>query len=96
MDFEQITPCGENCAGCRRYRSEGACEGCRETEGRCVKMWENGCAIYACCLEHRVHFCGLCETFPCPWLTEKIGSWNPDGIRNLERLAELYRAQAVE
>ena len=93
MDFKKVTPCGENCDDCR-YKASGGCRGCLETEGRCVKMWENGCAIYTCCREHRVQFCGLCEHFPCAWLTEKITAWNPDGIENLRCLAKSFRTQA--
>lgn len=92
MDFEKLSPCGENCGECRYIRT-GECRGCRETGGKCVKMWEHGCAIYACCSEHQVHFCGLCPEFPCPWLIEKISSWNPEGIQNLQNLADLYKAQ---
>lgn len=92
IDFEKITPCGENCDHCR-FLSSGECKGCRETDGGCIKMWENGCRIFACCKEHNVHFCGICPEFPCDWLVGKIGEWNPQGIDNLRVLAEQFRRQ---
>lgn len=87
--FDSITPCGECCDDCQ-HKLSGDCKGCRETDGKCIKMWSNGCEIYKCCLNHKVHFCGLCEEFPCQWLTAKICSWNPKGIDNLRNLAEQY------
>lgn len=50
-DFSKITPCGGNCETCGFFH-DGGCTGCRESGGKCVKMWENGCAIFKCCEEH--------------------------------------------
>ena len=38
FDFSQVTPCGENCAGCQ-HKISGACSGCLETEGRNVTFF---------------------------------------------------------
>ena len=45
MDFKTITPCGENCVGCKK-KAEGFCQGCVESDGHC-KEWEQsrGCPI---------------------------------------------------
>lgn len=88
-DFSKITPCGENCDGCG-YLASGECEGCRETDGNCIKMWTNGCQIYKCCKEHDVYFCGICSEFPCDWLVKKIGEWNKNGIAHLTQLKDRY------
>ncbi len=88
MDFGCITPCGEDCRLCVHYKS-GECKGCKATDGRCVKMWENGCYVYKCCAEHGVPFCGLCGEFPCEWLITK-GSWNPNVVEHQKELAEQY------
>lgn len=90
IDFNNITPCGECCDGCQ-YKIEGKCKGCRQAEGKFVKMWSNGCDIYKCCVEHKVYFCGLCKEFPCQWLIKKIGEWNSHGIENLKALAKQYK-----
>lgn len=89
VDFSQITPCGGSCAGCDFYNRQ-ECAGCRNNGGKCVKMWENGCAIFACCERHGAYFCGACEDFPCEWLKAKISEWDKDGIENLSRLAAQY------
>lgn len=94
IDYAKITPCGECCTDCVHLQ-KGACRGCRETNGACIKMWENGCEIYRCSLRHQVLFCGICAEFPCLWLTEKISSWNPDGIAHLYQLAAQYRKQQL-
>lgn len=91
-DFTNITPCGGDCGTCDFF-VKGECEGCLKTSGKCVKMWEKGCDIYRCCTEHNVKFCGLCESFPCEWISEKLTQWDKDGIQRLKRLADEYRGQ---
>ncbi len=89
IDFSTITACGECCVGCKK-KEEGLCGGCIETDGKC-KEWEQsgGCPIHKCAREHNVQFCGLCESFPCKELTEKI-TWNPNIIEHLSDLAKSY------
>lgn len=94
MDFEYVTPCGEDCRNCNEYRN-GACSGCAETDGKCIKMWDNGCYVYACCKEHNAPICGLCREFPCEWLITK-GSRNPDIVRHQTALAAAYKEQFGE
>lgn len=89
VDFNFITPCGENCNGCEHLINK-SCEGCIESQGKCIKMWSKGCEIFKCCNVNHVSFCGLCDEFPCQWLIEKIGEWNPEGIENLRKLREEY------
>lgn len=88
-DFNNITPCGGNCIGCVHYLS-CECKGCRSNGGKCVSMWENGCAIYECCNKHGVLFCGLCTEFPCEWIVSKLGEWDNDGISRQQSLANEY------
>lgn len=87
-DFKNITPCGENCASCEHLIS-GECHGCKTTEGRCVKMWDDGCYVFACCGEHNVPFCGLCREFPCEWLVTK-GNWSGRIVEHQILLADQY------
>lgn len=89
-DFHKITPCGGYCDDCSHYKNM-ECVGCRKNNGKCVKMWSDECDIYKCCLEHDVLFCGLCNEFPCEWIINKIGEWNPHGIEELTKLAVRYR-----
>lgn len=92
IDFTSITACGECCVGCGK-KEAGECKGCIESDGHC-KEWEQsqGCPIHKCAREHKVQFCGLCEAFPCRWLTEKI-VWRPNAVEELTALADLYRKQ---
>lgn len=94
IDFDKITPCGGCCDDCE-HKQAGTCAGCRANQGKCVKMWENGCDIYQCCVEHEVLFCGLCGEFPCPWIVEEISRWNPEGIKNLSNMARIYREKGA-
>lgn len=97
IDFEKITACGGDCTGCVHFTG-GECCGCNKNGGRCVKMWEKGCDICACCREHDVSFCGLCGEFPCQWLKNKAAEWDKDGssIARMESLAEEYRRRREE
>ena len=89
IDFKNITPCGENCELCE-HKSNNGCQGCKETDGKCVKMWKDGCYVYKCCIEHDVPFCGLCKEFPCKWLVTK-GNWNPNIVKHQTFLAKEYK-----
>lgn len=91
-DFSKITPCGGDCSKCK-YFIDGICEGCLQNGGKCVHMWDNGCEIFSCCQKHEVRFCGLCEEFPCEFITKKIHNWDKNGILRLAKLAEEYRSR---
>lgn len=91
-DFSVITPCGGDCEQCGFFH-DGVCKGCRENGGKCVKMWENGCAIFGCCEEHGAYFCGVCWEFPCGFLKSKLAEWDKNGVYRLKQLAEEYREQ---
>lgn len=60
------------------------------SEGKCVKLWTNGCDIYRCCEEHNAYFCGICCEFPCNWIVSKISEWDKNGIKKLESLRDEY------
>lgn len=86
-DFSKINPCGGDCEMCGLFH-DGGCKGCRETGG---KRSENECAIFKCCLEHNVHFCGICWEFPCELIRAKLADWDKNGIFKLTQLAREYR-----
>ena len=92
FDFENITACGENCIACLKRRN-GLCQGCRESDGRCLEWKESGfCPIHSCAREHSVLFCGLCGDFPCGLLKKTI-VWRKNVVSELAALAEVYRKQ---
>ncbi len=95
MDFSDITPCGGDCTGCGHFQDRD-CDGCRKNGGRCVSMWENGCAIYSCCEKHSAFFCGVCTDFPCKWLIGKLAEWDNDGIERLASLAAEYNKEKCD
>lgn len=72
-DFSKINPCGGCCDNCG-FKKSGECKGCRESAGKCVKLWSNGCRIYECCENHNAYFCGVCSNFPVNGLSIKSAS----------------------
>lgn len=93
FDFDNITPCGGNCSGCKYFIGK-ECEGCLKTDGKCVHMWESGCVIYSCCKKHKVRFCGLCGEFPCKDFY-KITEWDKDALNKHREAAEKYRERKI-
>lgn len=92
MDFTKITACGECCEGCGK-KADGLCKGCIESDGHCEEWTQSqGCPIHQCTRAHGVQFCGLCSSFPCDWLVQKV-TWRPNVVRELTELAERYRKQ---
>lgn len=89
-NFSKITPCGGNCEMCGFFH-DGGCKGCRDNGGKCVKMWEDGCAIFKCCEEHGAYFCGICWEFPCEYIKNKLAEWDKNGVYKLTQLAREYR-----
>lgn len=89
MNFDTITPCGENCEECKK-KAEGICQGCLESDGHC-KEWEKsrGCPIFLCAKMHGVKFCGVCAEFPCALLLKTV-TWRKDVVAELRELAEKY------
>lgn len=86
-DFSKLTPCGGDCEQCGLFY-DGGCNGCRETGGKRIG---NECAIFNCCLEHNVLFCGICWEFPCEMINSKLSEWDKDGIKKLDYLEREYR-----
>ena len=95
VDFYKTTPCGGCCDDCQ-HLINGDCVGCKNSSGKCVKLWIDGCEIYNCCNKHNVLFCGLCDEFPCKWIVSKISEWNPAGIEELSKLATQYRLKELK
>ena len=90
INFNFITPCGESCVACPK-KGSGFCEGCIESDGYC-KEWtqSQGCPIYNSAKHHSVMFCGLCNEFPCTFLTEKV-KWNANIVQHHINLAKIYK-----
>ena len=92
IDFTKITACGECCVGCKK-KEEGLCEGCIESDGRCMEWAQSGeCPVHRCAKNHGVQFCGLCDEFPCDDLPKKI-HWKPNVVGHLADLAKAYHAE---
>lgn len=95
FDFSNINPCGGCCDECE-YKKNRECKGCREVDGKCVKLWTNECLIYKCCTRHKAYFCGVCNEFPCKWIINKINEWDKNGIEKLKRLTNAYLLKEKE
>ena len=94
IHWDTLTPCGECCTGCAKKR-DGFCRGCIESDGHCKDGEQSaGCPIFRCAKAHNVSFCGLCPTFPCDWLREKV-TWNPNIVAHLFALAREYEKQKL-
>lgn len=96
-DFSKHTPCGGCCEECDHFKTN-ECKGCLATGGMCIHMWQKSkgiCNVCKCCQEHNVSFCGLCNDFPCEWLTKWFDGWNKDGINNLARLRDKYTERKI-
>jgi hypothetical protein len=64
LDPKLLARCGMYCGFCAIYKgkSDAQCDGCYTKEGQ--QFWGE-CKIYACCEEHGVEHCGLCDDLPC-------------------------------
>lgn len=94
VDCTTVTSCGECCIGCEKKKN-GICPGCIEAEGKVPEWAESGvCRIFACCQEHQVRFCGLCDAFPCQKLPQMI-FWNPNIVSHLSKLRDEYQNQMM-
>jgi len=63
--YEKLSFCGLYCGGCKNYKGNYNCMGCRNE-----KELVNDCPTRACCSAKGLFHCGLCENFPCSVLSE--------------------------
>ncbi|MBO2516417.1 MAG: hypothetical protein CW338_03955 [Clostridiales bacterium] len=84
--------CGIDCSACG-FRKDGACGGCRETEGRPFHMQEGKkCPLAGCCQKKGIRWCADCGDIPCEELnrfsSDPEHGDHPAGAR-IERLGQL-------
>lgn len=58
--YEVLSFCGIYCGGCRNYKENMNCMGCRYEE-----ELVNDCPTRTCCKDKGLLHCGECELFPC-------------------------------
>ncbi len=86
--YEELSLCGLYCGGCKNYKENFNCMGCRnETE------LVNDCPTRACCISKGLLHCGNCAEFPC----SVLGDFYNDGVRH-HKLAyqNMLRIKEVE
>jgi hypothetical protein len=72
-EYEALAYCGLYCGGCKNYKEEMNCMGCRFE-----KSLVDDCPTRACAAKKGLLYCGECEEFPCPGLKD----FYEDGIRH--------------
>jgi hypothetical protein len=85
--YETLAYCGLFCGGCKNYKSNLDCAGCRYEESLVAD-----CPTRACAEERGLLHCGDCDQFPC----DDLKGFYEDGIRhhamalkNIERIREI-------
>lgn len=79
---ETLSFCGVYCGGCRNYKENADCSGCRNEENLL-----DDCPTRSCAIKRGVLHCGECEEFPCAELRDFYG----DGKRHHEVAFENIR-----
>jgi hypothetical protein len=74
-NFEALAYCGLFCGGCKNYKENMNCQGCRNE-----KSLVDDCPTRACAIKRGLRHCGECDEFPCPVLKE----FYEDGVRHHE------------
>jgi hypothetical protein len=70
---ETLAFCGLYCGGCKNFKENMNCLGCRYEENLV-----NDCPTRLCAIEKGLRYCGECKEFPCPLLKE----FYEDGFRH--------------
>jgi hypothetical protein len=73
--YEKLSLCGLYCGGCKNYKENYNCMGCRNE-----KELVDDCPTRACCIDKGLLHCGLCEDFPCGILND----FYTDGMKHHE------------
>lgn len=69
--FETLSLCGIYCGGCKNYKVNANCMGCRNE-----KELLDDCPTRTCCIAKGHLHCGQCEDFPC----SVLNAFYTDGI----------------
>jgi hypothetical protein len=72
-EYETLAYCGLFCGGCRNYKENANCAGCRYEE----KLVDD-CPTRACAMKKDLLYCGDCADFPCP----NLKAFYEDGVRH--------------
>jgi len=72
-EYETLAYCGLFCGGCKNYKENANCMGCRFEE----KLLDD-CPTRACASARGLLHCGDCKEFPCPALKK----FYEDGVRH--------------
>ena len=97
--LDKLGYCGLYCGGCRNFKKNADCMGCRDE-----KEMLDDCPTRTCVVEKGLLFCGECDEFPCSMLNEFYKDGNPIhdlAFRNALRIREIgadnwLREQAVK
>jgi hypothetical protein len=73
--LETLSLCGLYCGGCKNYKENANCMGCRNENELLAD-----CPTRSCCIQKGLLHCGECEEFPCTILN----AFYTDGIRHHE------------
>lgn len=73
--YEEISFCGIYCGGCKNYKENINCMGCRYE-----KELVNDCPTRTCSINKGLLHCGECENFPC----DELSNFYNDGIAHHE------------
>ena len=89
MTRELASPCRLYCGECRAI-VDGTCNGCRSSQGLCLKYREV-CGVYSCAESGGVKFCFECADFPCIKFRDffETPAWYEEVIGNLKRMKEI-------
>lgn len=70
--YEKLSLCGLYCGGCKNYKKNMNCMGCRNE-----KELVSDCPTRACCISKSFLHCGECEDFPC----DELNRFYNDGVQ---------------
>lgn len=73
---ETLALCGLYCGGCKNYKENMNCMGCRYEE-----VLVSDCPTRSCAISQGLLHCGECSEFPCPLLK----GFYEDGVRHHEQ-----------
>jgi hypothetical protein len=73
--YERLSLCGLYCGGCKNYKENFNCMGCRNE-----KELVHDCPTRPCCINKGLLHCGECTDFPCNVLNDFYN----DGLRHHE------------
>mgnify|MGYP006288394423 CR=1 FL=1 len=85
--YEKLSFCGIYCGGCKNYKENMNCMGCRYEESML-----DDCPTRTCAIEKDLLHCGECEDFPCSVLNDFYEDGKPHhevAFKNMLRIKEV-------